>query len=211
MSVINLQKNNKAHVQNSAKKVVAFENNYPNFCAALLENYDAPELEYTRAYASFMCELIRWRGDRTGAGSKQFFSLSYTHAMLSYRLLSGAGDAIVSHHSPRIGVTLENLREYMKSAEQKGYDTINGIISDAVKAGYVEKTHLGSDKRRTVYFLSKLALREWLEFGVHINARMARQANLSDALRKLADALDANNQKHSDQLAKILDAPDDIK
>ena len=188
------------------KPIPDLQRRYPKWVAALLDNRTAPELDYTRAYAQFMVDLIKWRGNRHGHGAKAFFSKSYTHGMMCFTLLSYAGEAIVRHGSARIGVPLATLHRNMKAAEGKTLETINGIIKDALEAGLINKTYLATDKRCSVYYLERDPFNAWLDEGVKVNSAMAVECRLADALRNLADMIESRDTEISEELQNILDA-----
>ncbi len=163
-----------------------FAKRNPNFMDALLENRHCIELEYTRAYAAFMVELLQWRSNGLGAESKVFFSRSYTHAMLVHALLSSIGEAVCTYNSRIIGRRLGEVIDLMRSAEHKSLATCKKIINESIDRGFVERHQLSEDKRHRVLCLTNVSVREWLEFGVQTNVRLAQRTGLSEALQAMS-------------------------
>lgn len=189
------------HVVRDGANQSAFERDNPNFARALIDNRSCIELEYTRAYALFMVELLKWRSNGLGAESKVFFSRSYTHVMLCHRLLASFGEAVVTHSSVKIGCRLERLLDDMQSAEGKSLASCKKIIRDAIELGFVERTLLNNDRRRHVLFLTNMGLVEWLESGVGIHTRLANSTNLGQVLLDSAEY-----DGHTKSLKHILEA-----
>jgi len=175
-----------------------FAKQNPNFMDALLENRHCIELEYTRAYAAFMVELLHWRSNGHGAESKVFFSRSYTHVMLVHALLASLGQAVCTYNSRIVGRRLGEVVDLMRSAENKSLATCKKIINESIDRGFVERHQLSEDKRHSVLCLTNISVREWLEFGVEKNVRIAQRNGLIEALQEMSQL--AENSKSMEQI-----------
>lgn len=175
-----------------------FAKRNPNFMDALLENRHCIELEYTRAYAAFMVELLQWRSNGLGAESKVFFSRSYTHVMLVHALLASLGEAVCTYNSRIVGRRLGEVVDLMRSAENKSLATCKKIINESIDRGFVERHQYSEDKRHSVLCLTNVSVREWLEFGVEKNVRLAQRNGLIEALQEMSRI--PENSKEMEQI-----------
>ena len=178
----------------------------PQFCQSLLDHRHAPELYFSKAICQALVEILGWRGSKTGADSKQFFSLSQTHAVLGYTLLAACFETICQHESSRIGVPFERVLEIMKRAETKSDRTCRTIIDDGADAGHIVKSKWSVDHRKAVLFISPRTVQEWLEHGVVLYFNFLQGTGLSQTLNdlELDQGMQDNEPPHFTQI--FLDA-----
>ena len=179
------------------KKISAMADRHPGFAEYLLSTADHEVWEFAHAASRFYIERYSQLQEIDRTPSAKFWHKSNVTRLLFYRLMERTA-SMIAVKNVRVGLPQNELVSFLTKSCRVSDRNVLRTISEAVDAGFIEKTTWWRDERITVCYLSPISIAEYLDIGIQRHFKAAFAAGLPEANQRFDAALEKTEDRQLD-------------
>jgi len=179
------------------RKIPAIADRHPKFADYLLSTADHEVWEFAHAASRFYIERYSQLQEIDRTPSAKFWHKSNVTRLLFYRLMERTA-SMIAVKNVRVGLPQNELVSFLTKSCRVSDRNVLRTISEAVDAGFIEKTTWWRDERITVCYLSPISIAEYLDIGIQRHFKAAFAAGLPEANQRFDAALEKTEDRQLD-------------